>query len=99
MILPISVCSESKAGSKKRSRSRAVNCSLVSATLGMPLRTVILAIAFLLGRRIAGLGAPWAPGNCLQGLDVPRRGGESLALDGAVVADQLLGALGQCRAS
>src|SRR5947207_867395 len=95
MISPISVCREAKAGSKKRSRARSVNSALVSAALGIPLRTVILAICPPLSGEDSALCASRAAGNRLQGLHVPGRGRQGLAFDGAVVADQLLAARGQ----
>src|SRR5882757_11355582 len=95
MISPISACRGSNAGSKKRWRARSVNSPLVSATLGMPLRTVILAMCPPLWGEDSALFAARAAGNRLQRLHVPGRRRQGLALDGAVVADQLLAALRQ----
>src|SRR5258707_4920369 len=90
MILAISLCSGSKAGSTKRSRARRVNSAFVSATLGMPLRTFIFAMTDPPGPvEDSALFPPAAAGNRLQRLEVGGGGRQGLALDGAVMADQL----------
>src|SRR4249919_1168889 len=100
MILEISSCKGSKAGSTKRSRARRVNSALVSATLGMPLRTLILAMTDP-PRPVedSALFPPSTAGNRLQGLEVRGGGRQRLAFDGAVVPDQLDTARRQHRAA
>src|SRR6202171_6585424 len=90
MILEISSCRGSKAGSTKRSRARRMNSALVAATLGMPLRTFIFAMTDP-PRPVedSALFLPSAAGNRLQRLEVGGGGRQCLALDGAVMADQL----------
>src|SRR5258708_16889007 len=89
MILAISLCSGSKAGSTKRSRARRVNSAFVSATLGMPLRTFIFAMTDPPGPvEDSALFPSAAAGNRLQRLEVRGGGRQGLALDGAVMADQ-----------
>src|ERR1700716_1182732 len=100
MILEISSCRGSKAGSTKRSRARRMNSALVSATLGMPLRTFIFAMTDP-PRPVedSALFLSSAAGNRLQRLEVGGGGRQGLALDGAVVADQLDAARRQHRAA
>src|ERR1700682_3096804 len=90
MILEISSCRGSKAGSTKRSRARRMNSALVSATLGMPLRTFIFAMTDP-PRPVedSALFLPSAAGNRLQRLEVGGGGRQCRALDGAVVANKL----------
>src|SRR5258708_15548767 len=90
MILAISLCSGSKAGSTKRSRARRVNSAFVSATLGMPLRTFIFVMTDPPGPvEDSALFLSSAAGNRLQCLEVGGGGRQGLAFDGAVMADQL----------
>src|SRR3977135_2635367 len=88
MILEISSCRGSKAGSTKRSRARRMNSALVSATLGMPLRTFIFAMTDP-PRPVedSALFLSSAAGNRLQCLEVRGGGRQGLAFDGAVMAD------------
>src|SRR5258707_15879578 len=88
MILAISLCSRSKAGSTKRSRARRVNSAFVSATLGMPLRTFIFVMTDPPGSvEDSALFLSSAAGNRLQRLEVGGGSRQGLAFDGAVVAD------------
>src|SRR5258708_5750027 len=100
MILAISLCSGSKAGSTKRSRARRVNSVFVSPTLGMPLRTFIFVMTDPPGSvEDSALFLSSAVGNRLQCLEVGGGGRQGLAFDGAVMADQLDAARRQHRAA